>query len=69
VAPISIRPWSGLIDFERFTIFHTSTSVEGHDSAFGIPHSELDWEEDEIDFKNSFCYPLPCIISKHQRTE
>jgi hypothetical protein len=31
VAPISIRPWSGLIDFERFTVFHISTSGGGHD--------------------------------------
>jgi hypothetical protein len=31
VALISIRPWSGLIDFERFTVFHTSTSGGGHD--------------------------------------
>ena len=31
MALISIRPWSGLIDFERFTVFHTSTSGGGLD--------------------------------------
>jgi hypothetical protein len=31
VALLSSRPWSGLIDFERFTVFHTSGSGGGHD--------------------------------------
>jgi hypothetical protein len=31
VVPISIRPWSGLIDFERFTVFHASGSAGGRD--------------------------------------
>ncbi len=50
MAPISIRPWSGLIDFERFTVSHTSGFAGGLDFIFTwVPEGRGEYNRKERD--------------------